>query len=74
MRDFLLIQLYPQWKKMLSKMSSDFVGYHQLLCYPNPEEHHKMLDLTLYMPHKPEGSKATANKARSYIVLYSPLP
>jgi hypothetical protein len=32
-RDYLIMQLYPHWKKMLNKMSSDFVGYQQLLCH-----------------------------------------
>ena len=35
-RDCIIIQLYPHWMKMLNKMSSDFVGYQQILCYAQP--------------------------------------
>ena len=33
LKDFLVMQLYPTWKRMLNRMSYEFVGYHQLLCH-----------------------------------------
>lgn len=32
-RDYLVMQLYPSWRRMLSKISSEFIGYQQILCY-----------------------------------------
>lgn len=74
LRDFILIQLYPQWKKILNKISSDFVGYRKLLCYPLKSEEEKALDISLYLPRSSQGNKPITSKSKSVLALYSPLP
>lgn len=70
-RDFLVMQLYPSWRRMLNKMSYQFVGYHQLLCYSTYSS--EVPDLSLYLPQKIQSNRTTAGKTKSYIVVYSPL-
>ena len=80
-RDFFVVQLYPQWTKLLGKMSSDFIGYQQLLCYEHAEEECNSLDLSLYLPYQQQQSQqgkasrtASGKTNKSVLVLYSPFP
>lgn len=72
-RDFLVMQLYPSWRKMLNKLSYEFVGYHQILCYGELQSEETMPDLSLYLPQKIQNNRHTTSKTKSYVVVYSPL-
>ena len=60
---------------MLNKMSSDFIGYQQILCYSQPYEVlDRKLDLSLYLPRPSQVSKQlTVSKAKTVLVLFSPI-
>lgn len=60
---------------MLNKMSSDFIGYQQILCYSQPWEiEESKLDLSLYFPRPSEvNQQLIVSKAKTVLVLYSPI-
>lgn len=64
---FVLIQLYPCWRRLLDRLSYHFVGYKQLLFKENESQYSNALkELDEYI------FQGKAIKYKSYIVLYSP--
>lgn len=68
---FILIQLYPSWRRLLNQLSYHFIGYKQLLFQPNLKETDVLHNLEDYI--FTNAMKKSVNKGKSYIVLYSPL-